>query len=292
MKILIVENEVYLAQSIAAKLTSIGHECEISVKLKDVMAYEKLDALLLSANMFGENIYDVIKKFQDSIIIMLISYISNDTVSRPLKSGASDYIQKPFMVEELLRKLEHFREFNSLKKLRNSFENYMDFYFLDSKNFEFKNLKLPLFLNSKNSKISDEFAYKYSKFIKSDFNVISLDDKNLDSLKRLNSYSYLLNFSSLKNKEQFFEIIKNRPFIINAKGVDISLPFETLNLESDKNFSMIDDILTVDEYFKFVIKNYQDSFSDTQLAKKLGISRKSLWEKRKRYGIQKHNNIV
>lgn len=292
MKILIVENEVYLAQSIAAKLTSIGHECEISVKLKDVMAYEKLDALLLSANMFGENIYDVIKKFQDSIIIMLISYISNDTVSRPLKSGASDYIQKPFMVEELLRKLEHFREFNSLKKLRNSFENYMDFYFLDSKNFEFKNLKLPLFLNSKNSKISDEFAYKYSKFIKSDFNVISLDDKNLDSLKTLNSYSYLLNFSSLKNKEQFFEIIKNRPFIINAKGLDISLPFETLNLESDKNFSMIDDILTVDEYFKFVIENYQDSFSDTQLAKKLGISRKSLWEKRKRYDIQKHNNIV
>lgn len=124
MRSTIVENEVYLAQSIAAKLTSIGYECGIN--LKDVMSCDKPDALLLSANMFGENIYDVIKEFKNSIIIMLISYISNDTVSRPLKSGASDYIQKPFMVEELIRKLEHFREFKVLKGLKNSFENYMD----------------------------------------------------------------------------------------------------------------------------------------------------------------------
>lgn len=294
MKILIVENEVYLAQSIAAKLTSIGYECEICINLKDVMSCDKPDALLLSANMFGENIYDVIKKFKNSIIIMLISYISNDTVSRPLKSGASDYIQKPFMVEELIRKLEHFREFKVLKRVKNSFENYMDCSFFDNKykNFDFKNLKFPLFLKSKNSKISDEFAYNYSKFIKSEFNIIKLDEINLEFLKDINCYSYLLNFKAIKNKERFFEIIANKPFIINAISVDISLPFETLTLESDKNLSTIDDILTVDEYFKFVIQNYQDSFSDTELAKKLGISRKSLWEKRKRYDIQKHNNIV
>ncbi|EAI2944688.1 hypothetical protein IEC40_001809, partial [Campylobacter jejuni] len=46
-------------------------------------------------------------------------------------------------------------------------------------------------------------------------------------------------------------------------------------------------ILTIDEYVKYVIINYQNIFPDTDLSKKLGISRKSLWEKRKKYEISK-----
>lgn len=292
MKILIVENEVYLAQSIATKLASLGHDCEILTKINDVLAHQKPDAVLLSANMFGENIYEVIKKFNGCIIILLISYISNDTVSRPLKAGASDYIQKPFMVEELIRKIEHFREFKLLKNIQNSFDNYFELNFSSSKNqsFNFKNLKFPLFIKAKNSKILDEFAYKYAKFAKLNFLVLNLDDNMLESLKNINSYNYLLNFHSIKKKKQFYELIENKPFIINAQNFDEELPFETLNLETEDSFSAINEILTVDEYFKFVISNYQGSISDTDLAKKLGISRKSLWEKRKKYDIQKHNH--
>ena len=33
--------------------------------------------------------------------------------------------------------------------------------------------------------------------------------------------------------------------------------------------------------------HYQDKYPDTELSKKLGISRKSLWEKRKKYDIVK-----
>lgn len=36
-----------------------------------------------------------------------------------------------------------------------------------------------------------------------------------------------------------------------------------------------------------MIMKYENIYSDIDLAKKLGISRKSLWEKRKRYGIAK-----
>ncbi|ELZ2554179.1 hypothetical protein TX752_000401, partial [Campylobacter coli] len=46
-------------------------------------------------------------------------------------------------------------------------------------------------------------------------------------------------------------------------------------------------ILTIDEYVKYIILNYQNVFPDTDLSKKLGISRKSLWEKRKKYEISK-----
>ena len=104
MKILIVENEIYLAQSIASKLMEIGHLCEIATSIKDALKDEKYDAVLLSTNISGQNFYPVIEKHRSSIIILMISYISNDTVTNPIKAGACDYIQKPFMIEELIRK--------------------------------------------------------------------------------------------------------------------------------------------------------------------------------------------
>ena len=109
MKILIVENEIYLAQSIASKLMEVGHVCEIATSIKDALKDEKYDAILLSTNISGQNFYPVIEKHRASIIILMISYISNDTVTNPIKAGASDYIQKPFMIEELIRKLQHLR---------------------------------------------------------------------------------------------------------------------------------------------------------------------------------------
>ena len=46
-----------------------------------------------------------------------------------------------------------------------------------------------------------------------------------------------------------------------------------------------DDGVSLEEYFvRFVTEN-QDQFTETELASKLGISRKNLWERRKRHGI-------
>ena len=58
---------------------------------------------------------------------------------------------------------------------------------------------------------------------------------------------------------------------------------------SDKENRVFDrgDILSIDDYVKYIILNFQNKFPDTELSKKLGISRKSLWEKRKKYGITK-----
>jgi len=75
MKILIVENEIYLAQSIASKLMEIGHVCEIATTIKDALRDEKYDAILLSTNISGQNFYPIIEKHRSSIIILMISYI-------------------------------------------------------------------------------------------------------------------------------------------------------------------------------------------------------------------------
>ena len=43
--------------------------------------------------------------------------------------------------------------------------------------------------------------------------------------------------------------------------------------------------LSLEDYFQRFVLEHQDSMNETQLAKKLGISRKCLWERRQRFGI-------
>jgi len=66
MKILIVENELYLAQSISAKLTELGHVCESASSIKDAIKEEEFDAILLSTNISGQNFYPVIEHYTNS----------------------------------------------------------------------------------------------------------------------------------------------------------------------------------------------------------------------------------
>lgn len=48
-----------------------------------------------------------------------------------------------------------------------------------------------------------------------------------------------------------------------------------------------DDILSVDEYIKAMILKFEDRYPDTELSKRLGMSRKSLWEKERSMESQK-----
>ena len=43
--------------------------------------------------------------------------------------------------------------------------------------------------------------------------------------------------------------------------------------------------LSLEDYFRHFVLDHQESLNETQLSKKLGISRKSLWERRQKYGI-------
>ncbi|NLK66632.1 MAG: response regulator transcription factor [Campylobacteraceae bacterium] len=289
MRILIVENETYLAQSIANKLSSLGHSCEILTRLKDVLEAGEKDAVLLSTNIFGEDIYKVIDKFKNSIIILLISYISHDTVSKPIKAGANDYIQKPFMVEELIRKLEHFKEFDRLKSDAQALITYLEYHFssFETQNAKFKNLTFPLFINSQNAHLVDKFVYELSKEI-GNLKIFNLaDEKSFALIQKEEKAMYLLGFQYLDEEKRrtLYKIIEDKKAVIACKE-ELEIPYRLITLENNKEL-FSSEILSIDEYFKYVITNFQEVFSDTDLAKKLGISRKSLWERRKKYGIQK-----
>jgi two-component system, NtrC family, response regulator HydG len=43
--------------------------------------------------------------------------------------------------------------------------------------------------------------------------------------------------------------------------------------------------LSLEDYFQRFVLEHQDAMSETELARKLGVSRKCLWERRQRLGI-------
>src|SRR5690606_34358812 len=64
------------------------------------------------------------------------------------------------------------------------------------------------------------------------------------------------------------------------------------NTEFRSNISEPQEDLSLEDYFqRFVLEN-QEQMTETELAQKLGISRKSLWERRQRLGIPRKKNTA
>ena len=50
--------------------------------------------------------------------------------------------------------------------------------------------------------------------------------------------------------------------------------------------------MSLEDYFQYFVLSHQEQMSETELAKQLGISRKSLWERRNRLGIPKRKEAL
>jgi len=293
MKILIIENEVYLAQSIATKLAELGHICEMCTSTKDAIRSHNYDVVLLSTNINGQDFNPVIDTFKSSIVILMVSYISNDTVSKPLSAGAKDYILKPFMIEELIRKINHYQDYEKLKRRNVAYEKYLKHSFSSAKHEKnIDNLELPLFISSSFQKYSDALAFDYAQKKDLPLHFLTLSDpKSLNELNTLpqNSLIYIIDYQILKkaDKKQFCDLISGRNIIITSTEKIEDVNHNVIEIKNESNVFDKSDILPIEDYVKFIVLNYQDKLPDTELSKKLGISRKSLWEKRKKYDIIK-----
>lgn len=290
MKIIIVENELYLAQSIASKLNEVGFETEIYSSVKEATTTNG-DVYLLSTNLPGQNTAPLIKKFQDKIVILMVNYINNDTVSEPLKLGAKDYIVKPFMIEELMRKIEHFQEYQQLKKRAELYEEYMDNLLREIKIDESLQITTPLVIETNYQRLVDKVVFNHAGETAKPLTFIPLTDKKWkkkieESTK--NSLLYITEIHTLKKgeKEDLLKLLKDYDFILCSTS-PLDTDYEKMTLNTDSKLYDQNEILTIDDYVKFIVNSFQYKFPDTELSKKLGISRKSLWEKRKKYGLFK-----
>lgn len=62
-------------------------------------------------------------------------------------------------------------------------------------------------------------------------------------------------------------------------------PFEDDGADDDNQAAVDQGDLSLDDYFMHFVLENEDTMTETDLARKLGISRKSLWERRQRLGI-------
>jgi len=291
MKIIIVENELYLAQSIASKLGENGFGTEIFTSIKEAMKSNG-DVYLLSTNLPGQNTAPLITQFKDKIVILMVSYINNDTVGEPLKLGAKDYIVKPFMIEELLRKIEHYQEYQNLKKHTLLYQEYMKNLLQEIEtDFNPEKLTPPLVIQTNYQRLVDKVVFEYAQTNNKLLTFVPLGDKTWkEKIGKCSDQAllYVTEIHTLKktDREQLLELLKSYDFILCSTS-ELETDFATITLNTDSKLYDQNEILTIDDYVKFIVNSFQYKFPDTELSKKLGISRKSLWEKRKKYGLFK-----
>ncbi len=115
--ILVVEDEIELAEGVQARLyvegfkTSIARDGQIGV---DMARSEKPDIILLDILMPRINGWDVCKilksdpKTKDIPIIMCTALTQIGDSEKAFKSGANDYITKPYDMNRLVQKVKKF----------------------------------------------------------------------------------------------------------------------------------------------------------------------------------------
>jgi len=101
-----------------------------------------------------------------------------------------------------------------------------------------------------------------------------------EALKAITSYDWPGNVRELENTMERAVILCDGDTITP----DLLAIDATLEKPSRPAATELGD-LSLEEYFRRFVVEHQDGMTETELAKRLGISRKALWERRQRFGI-------
>ena len=102
----------------------------------------------------------------------------------------------------------------------------------------------------------------------------TLDGFEPEALSALASYPWPGNVRELANAVERAAILSDGPLVSASLLVLDQQPTHTQPVE-----------LSLDDYFRHFVETHQQQLTETELAARLGISRKALWERRQRMGI-------
>lgn len=112
MNILIVDDESNILRTTSIALKSMGHNpftAESSRKAEFVLAEEKIDAMFLDVMLGNENGLDYLSRLKERKekipVIVFTAHSSIESAVESMRRGAYDYIQKPFIPEEIRQML-------------------------------------------------------------------------------------------------------------------------------------------------------------------------------------------
>ncbi|MCT7538805.1 DNA-binding response regulator [Aliarcobacter cryaerophilus] len=294
MNILIIENEVYLAQKVVSRLLDDGHNCDFVENVNLENLTKEYDIVLLSTSISSSIVKGVIKKYgQNSIILLLVSYISDETVTNPIKDGAKDYIMKPFLMDELVRKIYHYKECRAIRRELKILKDYFEFTMSD---IDIKDVlvpfSFPLLIETNFQSYADKLVFEIAKKVDLPIKFISLSSANWQK-QITNQFErtiiYLTDYHTLKRnlKDQLIKQILDKKCVICSLESDDEFTHKKVVFNSKNKSLDHSQIMSINDYIKTIVINHQNRYPDTELSKRLGISRKSLWEKRKKLEIDK-----
>ena len=122
-KILIVDDENMFREDLAKLLCRRGYDCKTAVDGNMGLAVAKEfapDVVLCDIVMPGLNgielLGEISRSCPESFVIMITAYGTIDTAVEAFRKGASDYITKPLMLEDVLQKIERLVEHKRLNR--------------------------------------------------------------------------------------------------------------------------------------------------------------------------------
>lgn len=99
--------------------------------------------------------------------------------------------------------------------------------------------------------------------------------------------SKMVDYSWPGNIRELLNVIERAILISEKDSIDVSDLPDSLKANTSFLQSSLENRLTIEDYTKAFITRYQSDYTEQELAGLLGITRKSLWEKRKKWGIDK-----
>lgn len=108
-----------------------------------------------------------------------------------------------------------------------------------------------------------------------------------EALRAIRQYPWPGNVRELENAiERAVILSEGTQISLDLLGIDVELAEEGFASEpGSASASEPAEDLSLEDYFQHFVLEHQDHMTETELARKLGISRKCLWERRQRLGI-------
>ncbi len=128
-KLLVIDDEVVFARSVAHTLSRNGHECRSLSSAEEGMASleeDRPDLILLDIKLAGMSGLDALRRIVNLdgsiIVIIMTAYSSVESAVAAMKDGAYDYIQKPIDHDELCFVIEKALETHRLRERLSYFQ--------------------------------------------------------------------------------------------------------------------------------------------------------------------------
>lgn len=110
MRVLIVESEVVVARAMACALESRGHQVDVAAHVEIALALGFPDALIADPELSGLSGLDLLEQYHRQghrpRAVFITSTPSLESCQRALRLGASEFLSKPFRLDDLIQAVE------------------------------------------------------------------------------------------------------------------------------------------------------------------------------------------